>query len=478
VGDAEDLLKDSQESSRARELLVRREAAAISTAAGLVASALGAQGRTLYLVGAGELGLIARAAAHAFVAGEAGAPLRAISLLSEVALGAPPTPDHPLVREVRAFVDRGDVLLAMAREGTPGPVILALDAARAKGASAVVVTGYPGEGFTGHADALVVIPSRRPTVIAETALSVGHALARLVARRLGNETATRKDPFDSAHEEKDLLGSSDEAVVAELVAPAAQTKGAPAAVELVPLYVVDGNAGAPPPNTVRFKCKNCGELITVDAKFAGRSGQCPQCLNDFVIPGSLEAIPSPAVPSVARTPQASPAGSGARRASPGSSAGPVPGRQKPTPAPVSRPEAAGAAGGPHAAAGPQEERRRARRVTVKDALISFGRGAFDDDPQPDSRHTLDDLSLTGLSFTVKGAKNGAPARVGEPLFVLLDFPAFVDRIKIQGEVRRVEPLEDRSGYTVGVRFSKFLDDAQAKVRRLVENDALRGVRRR
>ncbi len=99
-------------------------------------------------------------------------------------------------------------------------------------------------------------------------------------------------------------------------------------------------------------------------------------------------------------------------------------------------------------------------------------------PTESDRHTLDDLSLTGLSFTVKGATNGAPARVGESLFVLLDFPAFVDRIKIQGEVRRVELLEDRSGFTVGVRFSKFLDDAQAKVRRLVENDALRGVRRR
>jgi hypothetical protein len=128
---------------------------------------------------------------------------------------------------------------------------------------------------------------------------------------------------------------------------------------------------------------------------------------------------------------------------------------------------------------PQEERRRARRVTVKDAVVCFGRGVFpDDEEQPVARHTLDDLSLTGLSFTITTPKNGAPARVGESLFVLLDFPAFVDRIKVQGEVRRVAPLGDRSGFTVGVRFSRFLDDAQAKVRRLVENDALRGVRRR
>jgi len=127
-----------------------------------------------------------------------------------------------------------------------------------------------------------------------------------------------------------------------------------------------------------------------------------------------------------------------------------------------------------------EERRRARRVSVRDALLCFGRGAFpDDEQQPTARHPLEDLSLTGLSFTIKNGDGAEPpAKVGESLFVLLDFPAFVDRIKVMADVRRVEPLADRSGHAVGVRFARFLDDAQAKVRRLVENDALRGVRRR
>ncbi len=79
------------------------------------------------------------------------------------------------------------------------------------------------------------------------------------------------------------------------------------------------------------------------------------------------------------------------------------------------------------------------------------------------------------------ATEGVPAadvKVGDVLFLLLDFPAFVDKIRVQGEVRRVALLPDRTGFAVGVRFSRFLEDAQAKVRRLVENGALRGVKRR
>lgn len=481
MAEADDLLKDALEANRARELLFRREVNAISNAAALLVNSLGG-GRTLYVVGAGELALVARAVAQAFVSGEAGAPLRAIPLASEVAHGAPPSAEHAIVREVRAFVDRGDSLLALTRDAAPSPIVLALDAARGKGAGTIVVSGYPGEGLIPHADAIIVVPSRRGTVIAETSLAIGHALSRLVARRLGLDGSEQpRDPFESHRvsesEAGGLRASSDETVVAELVsasgtglvATPAPRRHITSSVELVPLYVDTAKPGETttlPPNTVRFKCNSCGESITVDAKFGGRSGQCPGCLNDFVIPKEEGAtapipppmpIPSPAVPSVSasaarRVVQNPAASSGARRG---------------TPPPIAKPDS------------PSEERRRARRVTVKDAVLLFGKGAFpDDETQPSARHSLDDLSLTGLSFTAKGMKNGPPAKVGEPLFVLLDFPAFVDKIKVQGECRRVEPLPDRTGYAVGIRFSRFLDDAQAKVRRLVENDALRGVRRR
>ncbi len=502
MAEADDLLKDALEANRARELLFRREVNAISNAAALLVNALGG-GRTLYVVGAGELALIGRSVAQAFVSGEAGAPLRAIPLASEVAHGAAASVEHPIVREVRAFVDRGDTLLAFTRDAQPSPIVLALDAARSKGAGTIVVCGYPGEGLIPHADAIIVVPSRRGTVIAETSLAIGHSLSRLVSRRLGIDAPQQpKDPFEShkAHESDTERASSDEVVVAELIAPsgtgnvasgtgAVGASSAPkrhitSSVELVPLYVDDPKAAAaaPPPNTTRFKCTSCGESITVDAKFAGRSGQCPQCLNDFVIPKSgapdgASAPPATAPSGVAAVP-ASPSAS-----SVGSNVGGAVRRvvQNPAASSAARrgPAPAGAPGPKPDGPVSNEERRRARRVSVKDALLCFAKGGFpDDETQPAARHALDDLSLTGLSFTAKGMKNGPPAKVGDALFVLLDFPAFVDKIKVQGEVRRVEPLPDRTGYAVGVRFSRFLDDAQAKVRRLVENDALRGVRRR
>jgi phosphoheptose isomerase len=479
MAEADDLLRDALEANRARELLFRREAAAISTAAGLITNALGS-GRTLYVLGPGELALVARAVAHAFVAGELGAPLRAIPLASEVTHGAAASPDHPVIREVRAFVDRGDAVLAFARDASPGPVTLALDAARGKGAQVIAVSGYPGEALISHADAIVVVPSRRSTVIAETCLAIGHSLSRLAARRLGLDAPEPRDPFESqkpsspdeASDQKHS-GSSDEIVVAELVtksAAAGKRRHATSSVELVPLYVDDKTAGAPQPaNTVRFSCGSCGEQITVDVRFAGRSGQCPQCLHDFVIPrpkgpGESSGRPEPAVPTIG----ASVGSSSAARRAPVANPAAALARHKPTPAPVAKPED-----------GPREERRRARRVSVRDALLCFAKGSFpDDENQPTVRHPLEDLSLTGLSFTVKDAAGVEPVKVGESLHVLLDFPAFVDRIKVLADVRRVEPLADRSGHAIGVRFARFLDDAQAKVRRLVENDALRGVRRR
>jgi len=484
MAEADDLLKDALEANRARELLFRREASAISNAAALLVNSLGS-GRTLYVVGAGELALVARAIAHAFVSGEAGGPLRAIPLTSEVTHGAPATGEHALIREVRAFVDRGDALLALSRDATPSPIMLALDAARGKGAGTLAVSGYPGEGLIPHADAVVVVPSRRGTVIAEASLAIGNALSRLVARRLGLDAPqSARDPFEShksgeAAVEKRAPSSGDHpAIVAELVAPSGtgpvSARHHSSSVELVALYADEKPSATPPPNTIRFRCSSCGETITVDAKFAGRHGQCPQCLNDFAIPKTSDAPSTPPAPPPVPAVPSSVSGSAARRVV-----------QNPAASSAARRGGGGAGAAPRPQNGPAAapggdavERRRARRVNVKDALLSFARGGFpDDEGQPAARHALDDLSLTGLSFTAR-SKEGPPAKIGDALFVLLDFPAFVDRIKVQAEVRRVEPLADRSGYAVGVRFSRFLDDAQAKVRRLVENDALRGVRRR
>jgi phosphoheptose isomerase len=497
VGEADELLREALEANRARELLFRREAQAIVAAAKATAKSFLA-GRALYVIGSGELSLVARWVAHALVTRESNLPLRAAALgLEAESAGAEP---H-VVREVRAFVERGDVLLAFAHEGTEPGITAALDVARARGAAAIAVTGYPGEALLAHADSVIVIPSRQSGVIAETVLSIGHVIGRVAVARvreggpIGGQSGAGLTADDDLPASLTASSSSEEAVIAELVESTPKKKRhVTSSVELVPLYVQDEKtAAAPaPPNMVRFQCTNCGEQITVDAKFAGRAGQCPNCLADFVIPKKGEeaaAAPAPApAPETASTSAsgarrdpsgsaarraADPSGSAARRAG-STSAPPAPAR--PTPAPV----AAAPAG---ADAPPQVERRRAGRVNVRDAQILFAKETFPGDDPEVARHGLENISLTGLSLIAKAkaGAGGVPAsdvKVGDVLFLLLDFPAFVDKIRVQGEVRRVALLPDRSGFAIGVRFSRFLEDAQAKVRRLVENGALRGVKRR
>jgi D-arabinose 5-phosphate isomerase GutQ len=448
MAEAEDPLKEALEATRAKELLFRREATALSQAAALVGQAVGAA-RTLHVWGEGPLAFLARYVAHRFFHAEGGPPLRARMLAADG------SPGGSALREARAFVERGDVLLVLALEGARGPVAEVLDSARAQGASTVALSGYPGDGLAARADAFVIIPTRREPAVAEGLLAITNVLERLVARRLGIEPPplSRHDPFESRTGSSDESASGSEAVVAELVQPGARHISS--SVELVPIKVEAGGSSAPaPPNSIRFRCTACGGSITVEARYAGRRGQCPECLHEFTIPrADATPVAAGAHPTAGRLREA-PESTAARR--PTASFG----RAGPAPGPSS-----------------SQERRRANRVSVTDGRVAYALDSFPGENQPPLYHALDDLSLTGLSFSVR-SKSAPEVKVGDSLFLHLDFPAYVDKVRVQGDVRRVGVLPDRQGIAVGVRFSRFLDDAQAKVRRLVENGNLRGVKRR
>ena len=51
-------------------------------------------------------------------------------------------------------------------------------------------------------------------------------------------------------------------------------------------------------------------------------------------------------------------------------------------------------------------------------------------------------------------------------------------VRIKGEIRRVIPLEDQGTFGTGVRFLEYVGDAQRQIKRLLDGDKLRGVRRR
>src|SRR5207302_1666121 len=113
-------------------------------------------------------------------------------------------------------------------------------------------------------------------------------------------------------------------------------------------------------------------MITVEAKYAGRKGQCPECLAEFTIPRT-EAAPVPVSGSVARptgetkspsgTGRADPSSSGSKRG-PGSGTGSV---ARPTPAPAQT---------------PTQDRRRAQRVQVLDGRVAYAVDSFPGENQP------------------------------------------------------------------------------------------------
>jgi hypothetical protein len=89
---------------------------------------------------------------------------------------------------------------------------------------------------------------------------------------------------------------------------------------------------------------------------------------------------------------------------------------------------------------------------------------------------LEDLSLTGCS--VRQTPNvQVDLEVGDELWLGLDIPAFVDPLRLMGEVRRLA-AQRTGGTSVGIRFTKHDAETQQKIKRLIDNVGLRSASRR
>ena len=224
-------------------------------------------------------------------------------------------------------------------------------------------------------------------------------------------------------------------------------------------------AGAIGEASFRFRCGGCDESITVQERFIGRRGQCPNCLAEFIIPGPKRDITSTQRASVVPKELFRPPGEEEAQQAVQAAAKPSMGRS-------------GRASRSQTSASKRKktgkERRRAPRVDVKDALVRF---SPDDYPRSGSLHDahgLEDLSLTGMRFVGPGHD----LEVGDAVFCALDIPAFPEPIRVKAQVRRKSRLKNDRGYSTGVRFVQSGGDAETKVRRLIENTNLRSVRRR
>lgn len=111
-------------------------------------------------------------------------PLPAISLAEShsalTAIGNDYGFDEVFLRGVQAHGRPGDVLLAMSTSGASRNILRALEEARARGVTTILMTGAKGAGLTDRADHLLVVPSEETPRIQEVHLLWAHAWCEAV----------------------------------------------------------------------------------------------------------------------------------------------------------------------------------------------------------------------------------------------------------------------------------------------------------
>jgi phosphoheptose isomerase len=90
--------------------------------------------------------------------------------------------DEVFARQVAAFGQRGDVLVAISTSGRSRNIVLALQEARRRGLRTVALLGGDGGPARQHADEALVVPSDDTQHIQEAHLVILHLLADLVDR--------------------------------------------------------------------------------------------------------------------------------------------------------------------------------------------------------------------------------------------------------------------------------------------------------
>ncbi len=92
--------------------------------------------------------------------------------------------DDCFVRQVDAFVKRGDVVLGISTSGNSPGVIKAMELAKEKGAHAVALTGSTGGVLCGCVDLCLKVPSDDTPRIQECHIMVGHILCSMLEEEL------------------------------------------------------------------------------------------------------------------------------------------------------------------------------------------------------------------------------------------------------------------------------------------------------
>src|SRR5580658_5470358 len=92
--------------------------------------------------------------------------------------------DYVFARQVEAFVQPGDVLIGMTTSGTSRNIVLALEAAKKKGAITVAFTGNGGGAVMEHSNFALVGPDGYAAIVQEVHQVMAHIVCDLVEQRL------------------------------------------------------------------------------------------------------------------------------------------------------------------------------------------------------------------------------------------------------------------------------------------------------
>ena len=92
--------------------------------------------------------------------------------------------DHVFVRQVEAFAQPGDVLIAISTSGRSASVNRAAELARERGAHTIALTGRDGGELAQLCDVAIVVPSASTQHIQEAHIAIGHVLCEVVEREL------------------------------------------------------------------------------------------------------------------------------------------------------------------------------------------------------------------------------------------------------------------------------------------------------
>lgn len=92
--------------------------------------------------------------------------------------------DYIFSRQVEAFAQPGDVVIGMTTSGTSKNVVLALEAARKRGAVTVAFTGNGGGAITEFADLVLLGPNGYAAIVQEVHQVMAHIVCDLVEQVL------------------------------------------------------------------------------------------------------------------------------------------------------------------------------------------------------------------------------------------------------------------------------------------------------